>query len=168
MGEGSRTAQRSTRTARQVFTGALLLSALLVLAGPATAAEEPFAVSMAVLPPVVVAAEQSIQFPSAKPGRDTSVVVRPGDIGAAVFSATGVPHERVTAILLDDEVVISTHGGGSGVREIVVTGFVIGGEQAFDRRGTLSGMRLGATATVKPDNVPGVYHGTSTFRIVHH
>lgn len=165
---------------------AALASALLGTGSAAFALELPtefnstkilFTARMEVMPPVTVSESQAISFPTVTSGKAATVTISPTDTGAAVFSVTGRPMENITASIAEERVVLFSGYGRTPARQIVVEGFTLGGDidaasstgsARIGQRGTLDDMRLGATAQIEAKNQPGVYSGSSTFRVVYH
>lgn len=136
-----------------------------------------FTAKMEVMPPVIFSENQAISFPTAIPGKAATVTISPEDTGAAVFAVTGRPMENLTASIVEERVVLSTGFSRTPARQIVVEGFTLGGDihaasstgsARIGQRGTLSDLRLGATARIEAEDQPGVYSGSSTFRVVYH
>ncbi len=162
---------------------AALASALLGTGTVAFALELPtefnstkilFTARMEVMPPVTVSESQAISFPTVTSGTAATVTISPTDTGAAVFSVTGRPMENITASIAEEQIVLFSGYGRTPERRIVIEGFTLGGDIDATRSarigqlGTLDDMRLGATAKIEAENQPGVYSGSSTFRVVYH
>ena len=100
-------------------------------------------------------------------GIGVSAVVNPNDAGAAVFDATGLtPGKAVTCTVTTAPINIVIAGGGA-TRTIAVNNFIISGcTSVVPASGSISGIRVGATATVKNTNLSGQYTASNAnFRL---
>jgi hypothetical protein len=106
-------------------------------------------------------------FPVQVQGIATNVVIAPNDPGAASFSITGEPNRVLSCSVTNNNVNITTPGGGGAKYRIRVDSFLIQGCTHFDPTGVLHGVSVGAKATIRKNNVEGEYSGTNTFRVVY-
>ncbi len=137
------------------------------------AADETFQATIKLLQPITITEVASLRFPEQIAGSAATVLVRPEDSGAAVFDATGEADRAVTASVLEASIEMITDDGIGAQKRITVDQFAMGGSVdplgggAFDAAGTLNNIRVGGTANVNADNIPGDYVGTATFRLVY-
>ena len=131
-----------------------------------------FSVSMRLLSPITVATELVLIFPPILSGTQTNVTVNPADSNAALFTAIGSPDALVVGGIVESGIVMIT-GSGSANEQIAVDSFVTGGDMngagiaSFSETGVLDDLRIGATAHIKIDTLPGAYSGNATFRLLY-
>ena len=138
------------------------------------ASDESFNASIQLLEPITITESQSLSFEPTLSKQAVNVVTAPSDTRAAVFSAQGTANESISASVVETSIVMSKDGTGINANEtITVDSFKYGGNLAsdgtgsFDSSGSLTNMRVGATAHVQSDDVSGDYIGTATLRVTY-
>jgi len=73
--------------------------------------------------------------------------------------------------VVEDSVLLATGNGIGPHEKILVDGFSLGGDMNsggngyFNEQGEVENLRIGATAHVNANNIPGRYVSTATFRL---
>ena len=114
-----------------------------------------------------------LQFPATESAAGSqSIVVQPNDGGAAVFDAVGTANQTVDVIIAEKSIQITTSSG----TKLRVDSFTYGGSLTpsgigatgtFDASGNLNNMRVGASASVKNNQISGTYSGTLTLKVTY-
>lgn len=150
-----------------------VLAAGLFLATPAKATDLGFNLGMTLLTPIAVVNSQGLTFPATTAGAPATVVVAPADATAAVFTATGEPSTPVTGSVVEASITMTTGTGLTTPEQMTVDTFTTGGDMnaagaaTFDGAGALNNLRIGASANVLAEDLPGVWSGTATFRLIY-
>ncbi|MBF0351820.1 MAG: DUF4402 domain-containing protein [SAR324 cluster bacterium] len=124
-----------------------------------------------------------LRFPTVVSNTDNNdIIVDPEDSGAAVFDVKGFPYQEVRVFILHDETymypvdITQNSSNSSGDRVIKVMRFTYGGslrdhgrggEGYLNAQGMLTNMRIGATAKLQNQPVPGAYLGQLILRVVY-
>ncbi|MBL4865119.1 MAG: DUF4402 domain-containing protein [Pseudomonadales bacterium] len=163
-----------TNLTKIIISAVAQIVILVALSSSASAADNNFNASMRIISSVLsITEQQPLQFVDAIAGKNTTIVTRPADVNAAVFSVTGIPGAAVTAGIVEKRIVMTTGDGSTAAQKIVVKGFKKGGSlnkrgrAEIGANGTLNNMRIGARTNVNANNVAGDYAGTATFRVVY-
>lgn len=157
-------------TAKRFLT-ALLLGSLL--AANTQAATKSFNVGISLITPIKMTLQSPLNFPSTTAGNSATVTTDPADTGSVHFVATGEPNAAITGTILENQVTLTTSDGLGSEKQITVDNFVTGGDMnesglaTFDENGALDNLRIGATAHIDADNIPGSYSTTATYRVVY-
>ncbi len=146
-----------------------LLLAAVAVTTTVMATDESFDVLMELLAPIQITEVKNLQFPATLSGAALDVVVATGDTGAAEFSATGTASKSFTKSVVESSITLQLDGnsGGLSTKEIVVDTFSLAGPVAFDGSGNATGLKVGGTAHVLAEDLPGQYSGVATFRMVY-
>ena len=145
----------------------------LSVVGAANAADETFNIGIKLIAPIVITETNALSFVDTVAGTTQDVVTGPADALAAQFSATGEPSRPVTGSVVESSVEVTTGDGVGSTKRMTIQDFTTGGDMSgagsasFDGSGDLSDLRVGATAKVESDDIPGDYAGTATFRLVY-
>lgn len=113
---------------------------------------------------------QTLRFGSHVAGGSLQLSVSPQSEGAAVCTVRGCANARFKVWVAAGPVVLRRLGRG---RPILMRGFRYGGALGalgigrFNRRGELDNCRIGAQAFVSRKNLPGLYRGVATVRIIY-
>ncbi|GEM_PF-5743793 len=151
---------------------AMLFGTWFGMAKLAYTSDAPFNVSIRLLSPITVTTDLSLTFPPILSGTQTDLTVNPSDTNAAVFIAVGSPDMQVVGGIVESSIVMIA-GSGSANERIPVDSFVTGGDMdtagtaSFSKSGTLDDLRVGATAHIKNNTLPGAYSGNATFRLLY-
>ena len=148
--------------------------ALGVVAGGVHATGKPFQATLRILAPIVITEVRALDFGDTE-GGNVDMTVAAADATAAVFSATGQANKFATASVVQSSITLLRSGGtgGNSPDEITVDTFTLGGTGIsgstvdFGAGGSVSDMRVGATAHVLAEDVAGDYSGTATFSLLY-
>jgi hypothetical protein len=159
---------------KSTFNKIAALSLSLGLVSAANATDESFNIGITLIAPIVITETNALSFVETTAGSDQTVTTAPGDGIAATFTATGEANRAVTGSVVESSVVLTTGAGVTTAEQMTVDTFTTGGTDmsgagaaTFDGSGDLSDLRVGATANVLTEDVPGVYAGSATFRLVY-
>ncbi|MDH5527091.1 MAG: DUF4402 domain-containing protein [Nitrospirota bacterium] len=153
-----------------VRPGAALVGALLMLLGSVLPvhAKNHWALAVTLI--------QGMSFPPSEQGLTTTFIVAPLDPTAAVFDAAGQKGQTINVSVVEVSINMTTGGGTLPSEQIPVDTWTFGGslvdvggagQANFTNVGTLTNMRVGASAHVTFDDVPGAYLGSATMRAVY-
>lgn len=117
--------------------------------------------------PILITEIKGITFPDEFAGVTQSIVIRTNDPNAARFTATGDAKSNFTIGVLENEIFISTDGGGSPSRQMRVYSFKIKSGSRFNNQGQSGDIIIGATIDQQATNIPGPYSGNATLSIVY-
>lgn len=137
------------------------------------AEQDSFQVGLHLLSPITLTLQSSLNFPSVVAGQDNTVTTAVDSSDAVIFSATGEANASVIGSVVEDFVVMTTGEGITEPERIIVDGFLTGGDLGdtgngvFNTSGELSNLRIGATAHVQANDVPGYYSSSATFRLTY-
>lgn len=155
---------------RHDFAATAIAMALL-FAVPVRGADQSFAVSLQLLTPIQLTSAQALSFGAVTAGSAKAVVIAPAT--GAKFSSIGEANGAVTGSIIENGILLNAGGGSSSAQQIVVDGFVVGGDMdatgnaVFDTSGQLNDLRIGATAHIESEDIVGVYAGSATFRLLY-
>jgi hypothetical protein len=158
---------------KSTFNKIAALSLTLGLVSAANATDESFNIGITLIAPIVITETNALSFVETTAGSDQTVITAPGDGIAATFTATGEASRAVTGSVVESSVVLTTGAGVTTPEQMTIDTFTTGGDMSgagatsFDGSGDLSDLRIGATANVLTEDVPGVYAGSATFRLVY-
>ena len=158
---------------KSTFNKIAALSLSLGLVSAANATDESFNIGITLIAPIVITETNALSFVETTAGSDQTVTTAPGDGIAATFTATGEASRAVTGSVVEPSVVLTTGAGVTTPEQMTIDTFTTGGDMSgagaasFDGSGDLSDLRVGATANVLTEDVPGVYAGSATFRLVY-
>ena len=145
------------------------LLAAMVIAPNAYATDEPFLASISIFSPIAITETSALSFGSVASASATqSVVVAPGDAGAASFNLSGQSNLAITASVVEPSLALV-----NGATTITVNSFTFGGGLAangtanLSAAGTLNAANVGATAVVPANPASGAYTGNLTLRVVY-
>jgi hypothetical protein len=134
-------------------------------ASPSTTINTSFNINLNLVANITITTVQGLLFPDQTiTGSAFNVTVATGDSGAASFNATGSPSRSITASIVQSSINMSA-SGVTGT--IAVDTFVIAGPTAFNSSGSLTGLKVGATAHVLSGSQDGNYSGTVTLSITY-
>lgn len=144
----------------------------LGVVGAANATDESFNIGIKLIAPIVITETNALSFVETVAGTAQDVITAPSDGIAAQFTATGELLRAVTGSVVESSVVITTGDGADSTKQMTIQDFTLGGDLVggtanFDASGDLSDLRVGATAKVEADDIPGDYAGSATFRLVY-
>ncbi len=114
---------------------------------------------------------RGLRFSPHMAGGALDVVVDPSASNAAVFRVQGKKNRRFKLCIVGDAIRLKRIRGGGP--EIIVNHFRYGGDLSpggigrFSGRGTCINARLGGTAHVAHDTMPGRYRSRGTIRIIY-
>ncbi|OUS04022.1 hypothetical protein A9Q81_06290 [Gammaproteobacteria bacterium 42_54_T18] len=157
-----------TTASKVILTAFYILAPSLVLAN-----EDTFQTSLTLLSPITLTMQNSLSFPAVIAGENKTLITHPASSDAVIFSATGESSAPVTGTVVESFVVMKTGSGLDESEKIQVDSFITGGELStdgtgiFDTNGELSNLRIGASAHIEENDVPGDYSSTATFRLTY-
>lgn len=161
---------------QKMFRFTLLICLSLIAASLSQvsyADQKKFHVGLTLLSPISLTLKSSLSFPSISAGKDTTVVTQADSNDAVIFSASGEANTYITGSVVEDFVVMTTGEGKNGSERIIVDSFSTGGDLnetgtgMFDNNGELNDLRIGATAHVQANDIPGYYSSSATFRLTY-
>ncbi len=158
---------------KSTFNKIAALSLSLGLVSAANATDESFNIGITLIAPIVITETNALSFVETTAGSDQTVVTAPADGIAAQFTATGEASRAVTGSVVESSVTLTTGAGLTTPEQMTVDTFTTGGDMSgagaatFSVGGALSDLRIGATANVLTEDVPGTYAGSATFRLVY-
>lgn len=159
---------------RKVLTQLGLVALAASFAGASVHADTvSFPASIKLLKPIALTQTGELSFGEVIAGSATTVTTAPDDGNAVAFAAVGEPLRAVTGSIVEDSIVLISGEGSTPQEQITVDSFQTGGSLSedgsavFDTEGTLNDLRIGATAHVEAEDVPGNYIATATFRLVY-
>ncbi|MBF0237766.1 MAG: DUF4402 domain-containing protein [SAR324 cluster bacterium] len=133
--------------------------------------------------PLSIEERSDLRFPTVVSNTDNNdIIVDPEDSGAAVFEVKGTPYQEIRVFILNDETymypvdITQNSSNSSGDSVIKVMRFTYGGslrdsgkggEGYLNAQGTMTNMRIGATATLQNSPLPGSYQGQLILRVVY-
>jgi hypothetical protein len=132
------------------------------------AADESFEVSIKILTALSILETQALAFPITEATSSIQkVTIAPSDSTAASFDIGGESGEAISASISE-----TTLDLNNGSTTITIDSFTFGGSCAADGTGTLtggtlSGCKVGATATIPANPKNGTYSGNLTFRVLY-
>lgn len=152
-----------------------LIGALATASVNATAAPDAnFDAILNLLEPIDVTLAKPLTFASMLTNADQTVITTPESPNAAIFTATGAVGWQTQAEVVENSIVLTKSGTAGGVtNEITVDTFTYGGNLdssglgAFSGSGSLTDMRIGASAHIKAENGSGLYIGSGTLRVTY-
>ena len=145
----------------------------MTLSSAALAEDASFTLGMQLLAPIELTLNNSLSFADTTSGQDTVISTAPDNANAVIFSATGEPNRAVTGSVVESSVLMTTGTGTTSDEQITVDSFQTGGtmdasgQATFDGSGQLDDLRIGASAHVESEDVPGAYSGNATFRLTY-
>ena len=142
-----------------------IMISLVMISVTAMATDQSFSTSLKLFQPITITKVQDLFFPDTTlTGSAFTVVVLPADSGAASFTAQGGKNRNITKSVVESSINMSASGV---VGNIAVDTFALTGPTAFDATGSITGIKVGATAHVLAASQDGNYTGTATLRVVY-
>ena len=129
----------------------------------ATASDQPFAVSLRLLKPVVISEVRSLAFPDTTTGTTSQIVVSSTGDTAAKFEVVGSANSNIVSTVVEHSIVMSAPSVSD---PIVVDGFTVQAPLALNELGKAS-VGVGGTAHINNSNEDGDYSGSATLRVIY-
>lgn len=132
---------------------------------------ESFNATYKLLTALSITENAALDFGEEAVGYSGSIVIAPAD--GAQFSVSGHPNYQVQASIVESSINMTTGDGVGATKQIPVGSWTFGGNLngsglgTLDGSGSLTNMRVGATATVEDTDIAGDYSGSATFRLVY-
>lgn len=129
--------------------------------------------NLCIAAPVVITEQQALNFGPIIAYITQNITIAPSDSGAAVFNVSGDAYAPISVEVTNNRINMITGTGNGQTKKILVNQWSYGGNVdgggvgTLDQFGTLTNIRIGATAAVKSSNLPGPYNGSATVRITY-
>ena len=122
---------------------------------------------------IAITEQQALNFGPIIAYITQDIVIAPSDSGAAVFDISGDAYTQISIEVTNNRLNMVTGSGNGSSKKILVSQWSYGGTVdsnglgTLDQFGSLTNIRVGATAAVKVSNIPGPYSASGTVRITY-
>lgn len=163
----------TTKRVIGVTMAALALTASVYAARPGSYGEVKFQSTLTLFEQIEVEKVKNLEFGDVLiNGQSQNIVVDTNSDGVAKFRANGDRLARISAKVVEDEIVMKSQTAGPN-HEIQVDGWQYGGNVdgsglgRFDSNGAIQNIRVGAVAHILPKTKYGNYAGEATLRVTY-